>query len=116
MLNAQENLDSQQIDINFYKAGSVNKKQLIIVIFCLGIGFPMLLGSVFICLDWIANINSTLVTRQVSPIIESTRLTALDSERKQRVETLLVQIPWSLRGCYKKLERARAEQVAFNDF
>lgn len=93
MLNTEHKLDSQQINIKPCESEmALSKKELIVIILCLGLVFPALLGGTFTLVSYF----STLMASQSA---------ATDSFQRKGVSTLSPDTLWRLRSCAAKVPR-----------
>jgi hypothetical protein len=115
MDNAEHNLESQQTNINPSEMKALNKGELIAVSFGLVLGFPALLGGAFALVTYfstlMANLDNTLLTKPVTPAIET-------SASAQNIEMPSAATLWRLRACIAKIRRVPepGPQIALNDF
>ncbi|MEN8214917.1 MAG: hypothetical protein ABFS56_00765 [Pseudomonadota bacterium] len=104
MLNTEHKLDSQQTNVKPSESEmALSKKELIVIILCLGLFFPALLGGTFTLVSYFSTLMASIGT---------TQLTATDSLQKKGVSTLSPDTLWRLRSCIAKVPRE--SQVALN--
>jgi len=101
------NLESQQTNIK--PSVALTKKELIAIIFCLGIVFPALLGGTFSLINYYSAIMAKI---QTASTVQSTTLPS----QKKASENVSAATLWRLRSCAAKIRRNRDDpQVALND-
>jgi len=95
------NLEPQQT--NLKPSVALTKKELIAIIFCLGIVFPALLAGTFSLINYYSGIMAKFQTIESTP------------SQKNASENVSAATLWRLRSCAAKFRRRRDDpQVALN--